>query len=101
MDTVVAPKGSTYWYILTPEQVRAMEEHDVATGNRLDSAGEPRLYSRVSGGRFPADTVVTITKRRGVEWPTWNRKPKYLCEGLATIDGIPRTILVQSLSSTW
>lgn len=93
-ETVVARKGSTYYYLLTEAQVKAIREHDVATGNALDSAGEPRIYSRVSSGCFQSDTPVAITKRRGVQWPTWTNKPKHLCEGVATIDGSPHVIML-------
>lgn len=93
-DTIVARKGTTYYYVLTEEQVRALEEYDTRTGDTLDSAGEPRLYSQVTSGCFQTDTPVAITKRRNVQWPTWRNKPKYLCEGVATIDGVPRVIMV-------
>lgn len=94
VQTILARKGSTYYYVLTPEQLRAIEVADAEAGNFWDSAGEPRMYSPVTSGCFETDTPVAITRRRGVQWPTWRNKPKHLCEGVATIDGIPRVIMV-------
>lgn len=92
-ETVVVPGGTRFYYIKSEGELRAEQEADVATGRVLDSAGEPRLYSNIASSRFTEDTPATITRRRGLEWPHWNKKPAHLVEGLATIRGVPRLVM--------
>jgi len=92
-EAVVLPGGTRFYYIKTEDELRAEREADVATGQVLDSAGEPRLYSKIASSRFTEDTLATVTRRRGLEWPHWNKKPAHLVEGLATIRDVPRLVM--------
>lgn len=96
-DTIVRPAGTWFWYVKTEEEIERLRVRDLEEGRVLDDAGEPRLYSSVGAEMFSEDTVVMITRRRGVTWPHWTRKPKHLAEGLATIGGVPRIIMFKIL----
>jgi|APGre2960657373_1045057.scaffolds.fasta_scaffold297142_1 hypothetical protein len=89
----VCSKGSRFYYVKTDVEIDAQREADIKTGNVMDSAGESILYSRIARSVFREDTAVSITKRRGIEWPHWTPKPTHLVEGLATIGGVPRIIM--------
>ena len=88
--------GTRFWYVKTEEEIERLRARDREEGRILDDAGEPRLYSSVGAEIFSEDTVVMITRRRGVPWPHWTRKPAHLAEGLATIAGVPRLVLVKT-----
>ena len=90
INTMALAAGTKVWFIRTPEELAEMERRDVESGNRLDSAGEPRLYSQVGQTTLTEDTIVLVTKRSKVEWPTWHRKPKHLTEGIITPSLVPR-----------
>lgn len=92
-EAVLKTKGSKFYYIKSEEDLIAEREADIAAGRVLDDAGEPRLYSKIATSSFPEDTLITITRRRGVPWPHWRKKPTHLVEGLATIRGIPRMVM--------
>lgn len=92
-ETVVRPAGSKFYFIKSDEDLAAEREADIKVGATLDSAGEPKLYSKVASSSFPEDTLVTITRRRRVPWPHWRMKPTHLVEGLATIRGVPRLVM--------
>jgi hypothetical protein len=94
-NTVVRPTGSKFYYVKSEQELQAEMEADMAVGLTTDSAGEPRLYARIASSRFTEDTPVTITRRRGIPWPHWRKKPPHLVEGLATIRGVPRIIMFQ------
>lgn len=93
METVIRPRGSYYFYVKTPAEIEARRQQDIAIGRTMTDDGETILYSKIGSGRFETDTAVTITKKRGVEWPEWTQKPTGLYEGLTTIDGSPRIIM--------
>ena len=95
-STVLLPSGTPYWFRRTEDQLEALRRHDISIGNSVTSDGESRIYSQVGGGRLVVDTVVTVTRRRGIEWNTWYRKPRHLVEGLATVDGAPLIIMFQA-----
>lgn len=92
-ETIIRPSGSSYYYVKTEAELEALRRDDIARGRTMTDDGETILYSKVGADRFEVDTAVTITKKRGVPWPTWSRKPAGLYEGLATIDGNPRLIM--------
>lgn len=92
-ETVVRPSGSYYYYVKSAAEIDAHRREDIARGRTMTDDGETILYSKIGGGQFEEDTAVTITKKRGVEWPHWDRKPSGLYEGLTTIDGCPRLIM--------
>lgn len=94
--TTLLPAGTRYWYRRSDAELQEMMQHDIAIGNSMTSDGESRIYSPVGGTKLDVDTVVTVTRRRGIEWNTWYLKPKHLVEGLATIDGVPRMIMFQT-----
>lgn len=88
--------GTWFWYVKSAEDIEKLKARDREAGRFLDDAGEPLLYSSIGTEMFKDDTLVTITRRRGVPWPHWTRKPAHLVEGLATIAGVPRLILVKT-----
>jgi len=92
-ETVVRLSGSKFYYVKSDADIDAERQADIKVGRVMDDAGESILYARIASSRFPEDTLVTITKRRGVDWPHWGKKPTHLVEGLATISGIPRIIM--------
>lgn len=94
-DTIVRPAGTWFWYVKTEEEIEHLRAHDRESGRFLDDAGEPLLYSSIGTGMFKEAAVVTITRRRGVPWPHWTKRPRHLVEGLTTIDGAPRLVLLQ------
>lgn len=96
LDTNLLAAGTHYWYRRTETEMQELIQHDIAIGNSITSDGESRIYSPIGGTRLKVDTVVTVTRRRGIEWNTWFRKPRHLAEGLATIDGAPRMIMFQT-----
>ena len=96
LDTKLLTAGTHYWYRRSETEMQELIQHDIAIGNSITSDGESRIYSPVGGTRLDVDTVVTVTRRRGIEWNTWYRKPRHLVEGLATIDGVPRMIMFQT-----
>lgn len=93
METVVQPAGSKYYYVKTEAEIESLRREDRARGRVMTDDGETILYSKIGSGRFETDMAITITKKRGVEWPNWSKKPAGLYEGLATIDGNPRIIM--------
>ncbi len=92
-ETITRRAGSKFYYIKSEEDLVMEREADINAGRVLDDAGEPRLYSKIAASSFPEDTLVTITRRRGIPWPHWNKKPTHLVEGLATIRGVPRLVM--------
>jgi len=94
-ETIVIPAGTTYYYTRTKEECEDIRQRDIATGNNYDSAGEPKIYSRITSSRIQENTFCTIIKNRNIEWDTWFNKPSHLLEVLATINGAPRIILVK------
>ena len=92
-ETITRTKGSNYYYIRTDAEIDRQRQEDIARGRTMTDDGETILYSRLGHGTFEADTAVTITKKRGVEWPHWSKKPAGLYEGLATIKGSPQLIM--------
>ena len=92
-ETLTLEAGTVYFRNRSEDELADARWSDAKTGNTLDSAGEPKLYCRTVYHVLREDTLVTITKRRGVEWDTWRQKPGRLTEGLATIDGRPQIIM--------
>ena len=92
-ETLVLPAGTLYFQNRSDAELEAIRAHDIATGNALDSAGEPRLYNKTAMHALEEETFVTITKKRTDEWYSWRQKPSYLTEGLASIGGIPKLIM--------
>ena len=90
------------WIPRTPEELQALRDRDIAAGRFHDDGGEPILYGCYGG--FPSkpgaenqfDQVdsldVTVTLTRNVSWSHWGRKPKFLYEGTAMIDGVERIV---------
>lgn len=95
-EIVVCEAGSPFWYIRTQEELDRLVARDRESGNVLDSAGEPRLYSKIGAAKFNDTTLVAITRKRNVPWPHWTRKPKHLMEGLATVSGAPQLVLISA-----
>jgi len=93
LDTLTLASGTRYWYRRTKTELDALVQYDISIGNTMTSDGESRIYSPIGGAMLEVETVVTVTRRRGLEWNTWYRKPRHLVEGLATIDGVPRIII--------
>lgn len=89
------PAGTKYWYDRTDEQINNLRALDAAMGETLDSAGEPKIYNRTTWSLLKEASVVSVIKTRGVTWTSWVKKPSYLIEVLATIDGVPRIIKVR------
>jgi len=94
-NSVLLPAGTRYWFERTETELDVLVQYDISIGNTMTSDGESRIYSPVGGGRLDEDTVVTVTRRRGIEWNTWFRKPRNLIEGLITLNGVPRLIMFQ------
>jgi|GEM_PF-7111742 len=94
-EFLIQRAGTEYWYVKSVEEIEKLKARDKEAGRFLDDAGEPLLYSSIGTGIFKDDTLVAITRRRGVPWPHWTRKPTHLAEGLATIAGVPRLVLVK------
>lgn len=95
-EFMIQRAGTRFWYVKSIEEIEKLKASDREAGHFLDSAGEPLLYSSIGTETFKDDTLVTITRRRGVPWPHWARKPTHLVEGLATVDGVPRLVLVKA-----
>lgn len=95
-ELVLRRAGTWFWYVKSVEEIEKIQARDREAGRFLDAAGESLLYSSIGTGMFEDDTLVTITRRRGVPWPHWTRKPAYLAEGLATIAGVPRLVMVKT-----
>lgn len=95
-ELVIQRAGTRFWYVKSEEEIERLKARDRQAGRFLDDAGEPLLYSSIGAETFKDDTLVTITRRRGVPWPHWTRKPTHLVEGLATIDGVPRLVMVKT-----
>ena len=94
-DIVIKHPGTRFWFIRSEEEMKRIEERDREAGRFLDSAGETLIYSPLGSGVFEENTVVSVIKKRGIKWPHWTKKPKYLVEGLATIDNCPRIVMIQ------
>lgn len=92
-ETIIRPKGSRFYYVKSEDDLLAERQADIKVGRVMDSAGESLLYSRIAAAAFPDDTLVVITKKRGIEWPGWTKKPAHLVQGLATIRGVPRIVM--------
>lgn len=90
-EMIVLPKGRKFYWKRSDEELQYIR----VNASPLDDAGEPRVFSYQGSGFLLEDTVVAITRRRGIEWHGWGRKPPYLVEGIATINGIPRIICFQ------
>ena len=85
--------GCAVWIVRTPEELQSLKDLDVAEGRFHDDGGEPILYSPYD--TFPPDVNeldVTVTLTRKIEWTHWAHKPKFLYEGMATIDGVERIV---------
>ena len=84
--TIVKLHSAMLYYTLSEEEVSRMREDDRRSGNVLDSAGEPRIYNRQ--GRIVVvkddDITVMVTSLNGVDWHSWDRKPKGLVRAVVT-----------------
>ena len=105
-DVVKVVRGEfDVWIPRAAEELKALRDRDIAAGRWHDDGGEPILYSPYGG--FPSKSKkdsdkwfpeqvdsldVTVTLTRKVEWKHWGRKPKFLYEGTATIDGVVRIV---------
>ena len=92
-ETVVLPWGTGLWYNKSPEEVEEERRRDIMTGNTLTSDGETRLYSTIGYFVLRQDALAIITRKRGVEWSGFRKKPTHLVEGLVTLDGVPRLVM--------
>jgi hypothetical protein len=88
-DTMTLNAGTTVWYLRNPEDIEAQRARDIANGRTMTDDGETILYSKVGSFRLKEDTIIIVTKRSKIEWPTWSRKPKHLTEGLIPTSVIP------------
>lgn len=93
METVALRAGMSYYYVKTPAELESERQRDIASGHTMTDAGETILYEKVARSEFKQATVVTILRKRGVEWPSWRKKPAYLYEALATVNGMARTVM--------
>jgi hypothetical protein len=91
-NVIVLPAGSKIYWVRTDLEMERLYSN---TMGRFDDAGEPYVYSRQATGFLLEDTVVTITKRRGVQWHGWGRRPPFLVEGFATNSTLSRIISFQ------
>ena len=95
---VVLPFKEYVIYIeRTEEEMQALRDADAKAGIFLDSAGEPRLYSPYGGwvdinSNDNEIRVNVVSLRTKHEWKHWRRKPRFLKEGTASINGVPRTV---------
>lgn len=92
-ETVALKPGMNYYYVKTPGELEAERQADLASGHYMTDDGETILYSKVARSAFDQPTVVTIIKKRGVEWHHWRKRPPHLYEALATVKGQVRTIM--------
>jgi hypothetical protein len=97
-ETILLPKGTRYWYRKKPEELEQERQKNEARGRFFDDAGEPVLYSAIGTNWFQESTLITVIKKRNVEWTHWSPKPKFLAEGLATINGLPKVVMFQNES---
>lgn len=91
-DIIVLPARSKYYWHRTESDMQRLYD---STRGQLNSAGESYVYNGQGLGFLDEATVVTITRRRGIEWRGWGKRPTFLVEGLATINGLPRIIYFQ------
>lgn len=91
---IVCQANTRFWYLKSEEEIDRRRTEDQRVGRHLDDAGETILYSAIGSGSLREPTVVTITRRRNVPWPHWSKKPKHLVEGIATVDGVPRLVMI-------
>ena len=95
-DTILVEQGATYWFYRTDAEVAALREADQRDGRLYDAGGEPVIYSSVGCSRAPHSALGIVTRLKGIEWPTWGRRPKHLVECILTLDGVPKYVLVRS-----
>lgn len=95
-ETIIIPSGTYYWWTRSSEELNALYAKDAATGNTLDSAGEPRLHSRTGTATTTEDTSAIVVRTRGAPWDHWVRKPKGLIEVLAPIGNSARLVCVRA-----
>lgn len=93
VETIVLPWGTGIWYNKSLEEVEEERRRDIMSGNTLTSDGESRLYSPIGYRMLRHDSLVVITRKQGMEWNGFRKKPTHLVEGLATIDGVPQLIM--------
>lgn len=98
--TLTLPAGTKYWFDRTPEQIDNLRALDAAMGQTFDSAGEPKIYNVTTSRTTKEDIVVTVTKKRGVSWNSWFKKPSYLIEAITTIEGMPKIIKIRDPQRT-
>ena len=90
---LVLRKGTKYYWRRSVFELEMIRQRDVTSGNVYDSAGEPRIYCPITSDILEEDVVVTVTRKRGVNWDHWRNKPAYLTEGITTINGEAKVIL--------
>lgn len=91
-EQIVLPAGTKYYYRYTSEEYASLKSR---TDGELDSAGEPKLVSRMGVGWLDQPTVATVLKTRKIEWFGLYTRPRYLLEVFANLeDQCPRVILV-------
>lgn len=83
-DVYLLPEASAVYYTRTDAQLSALYEDDHRRGDTMDSAGEPRVYSRQGVMTFDEPTTVLITSLRGVPWHAFSRRPPGLVQGVVT-----------------
>ena len=86
---VTLPAGTKYHWNRSPEEVKDIYSRLPP----LDDAGEPTIVNSTGTSYLNEPTTVTITKTRKIDWYSWFRKPKFLVEGLTTINGNPKIIM--------
>lgn len=72
------------WYNKTPEDIEDEKKYDKEAEYFFDSAGEPLLYCSVGALQLKTGTTAIVTKTSNVRWSHWNRKPRFLVEGIIT-----------------
>lgn len=82
------PPGGNHWN-RSPEEVKDIYSRLPP----LDDAGEPTIVNSTGTSHLNEPTTVTITKTRKIDWHSWFNKPKFLVEGLTTINGNPKIIM--------
>ena len=82
------------YYEKSDEQLAREQEADRRAGRFFDGAGESLIYCKVGSESLSGQVVAMVTRTRGIRWLGFSSKPEGLIELFATIDGVPRIVMV-------
>lgn len=94
-DTVIIRGNSTVYYVKTADEIRTQQAKDEARGRFFDDGGEPLIYSKIGCTNIKSDAVAMVMRTRGISWPHWTRRPTGLIECFATVNDVPRAVMLK------